>query len=128
MHDKQACSFCGKPRKETKSLFEGKAKVEGGSNVLVCDECVELFHDLVVPPSGTFSDATTQAVRETQEPQAYRDAYNFEQGQLAATLEAREQARKDKDLAATIIAVKDVEIERLTGELSKALDQLKNCR
>lgn len=36
----QACTFCSKPNKQVKRLFEGLF------NTYICDECVELFHDV----------------------------------------------------------------------------------
>ncbi len=49
MKNEKFCSFCGRPASEVNKL------IAGPNNVYICDECVELFHDILhdqPQPSG----------------------------------------------------------------------------
>ena len=76
--DNLQCSFCTKGREEVKKLI-------AGDNVYICDECINLCHDLVHEHALTDAMADTR-LKTPKEMFAFLDQYVIGQEQAKLTL------------------------------------------
>ncbi|MEG2310733.1 MAG: ATP-dependent Clp protease ATP-binding subunit ClpX [Clostridia bacterium] len=55
------CSFCGRLRQEVNKL------IEGPDGILICDECVEMCHKIMIDEDATLSDDNTKELIESKD-------------------------------------------------------------
>src|SRR6185312_10293772 len=73
-HDKLHCSFCGKSATEVKKLI-------AGTDIFICNECIDVCHNLMHQPDKTSdaltttSNATPDTLPSPREIKTYLDQY-----------------------------------------------------
>ncbi len=82
MKNEKFCSFCGRPASEVNKL------IAGPNNVYICDECVELFHDILhdEPTNRSKSQKSAKKLPGPAEIKAELDKYVIGQERAKKTL------------------------------------------
>ena len=73
------CSFCGKTQDQVR-------KIVAGPNVYICDECIDLCHEIVVEELGVEQDIDISEILKTIEIKEILDTYVIGQDEAKKTL------------------------------------------
>ena len=61
------CSFCGKPYSQTGAL------VAGPNGIYICDECIDLFSELVEENKSKTTENKKEAIKSTLTPKQLKN-------------------------------------------------------